>query len=378
MRKHVVIFSALYMPHLGGVEKYSQSLAAELSKDYDVTVFCMNTERQPSYKEEGCVCVYFLPCIPMLKGRFPLPKLAAFPVIRKVFREHPFDFGIVQCRFYLLSLWACLFLKRKGVPFIQNEHGAGDIRMENPLVDRAWHIYDRLLTILEKPCGQTFYGVSEASLRWLKHYGIEGKGVLSNSIAPEDFHAAQEDPFRWRRSHGISDDKTLICFTGRIMPEKGILDLLNAFDGVERENVLLVAAGDGDLSIVEPWRKRENILFPGHVDFAEIPFLLSGSQIFCLPSRFIEGKPTVVIEAGACGVPVIATNSGGTPEVVVDGECGILVEAGDVEAIRTALRKLIDDPTLRKQYGEALKARVMERFTWKTVARTLRDLIEKD
>ena len=378
MKKHIVIFSALYMPHLGGVEKYSQAVAAELSKDYDVTVFCMNTEAQPSYKEEGCVRVYFLPCVPMVNGRFPFPKSGAFSIIRKVYREHPFDFAIVQCRFYLLSLWACLFLKRKGVPFIQNEHGAGDIRMENPVVNWFWHVYDRLLTELEKPCGQTFYGVSEASLRWLKHYGIEGKGVLSNSIAPRDFAEAQKDPLRWRRAHGIPDEKTVICFTGRIMPEKGILDLLCAYDGLDRRNVLLVAAGDGDLSIVEPWRQREDILFPGHVDFSEIPYLLSGSQVFCLPSRFIEGKPTVVIEAGACGVPVVTTNSGGTPEVVEDGVGGILVEAGDVEAIRDALRTLVDSPDLRRQYGESLRERVMDRFTWRTVAETLHKIIEDE
>ena len=60
-RRRIVLFSALYMPHLGGVEKFTQSISAELSKGSQVTVFCMNTENQPAVKKEGEVTVYFLP-----------------------------------------------------------------------------------------------------------------------------------------------------------------------------------------------------------------------------------------------------------------------------------------------------------------------------
>ena len=125
-RSHIVIFSPLYPPHLGGVEKYSKSLAAELSKEDRVTVFCMNTEGQPECFQEGEVTVYALPCFPLQKGRFPVPRHAAIRKIKAWFRENKPDFAIVQCRFYLLDLYACRTLHANHIPFIQIEHGAGD------------------------------------------------------------------------------------------------------------------------------------------------------------------------------------------------------------------------------------------------------------
>ena len=209
-KRRIVIFSALYMPHLGGVEKFSQSIASELAKDSQVTVFCMNTEGQPEIVHEGEITVHFLPCLPLQNGRFPVPKGAAVRIIKEHFKkEHP-DFAIVQCRFYLLSLIACNILKQYKVPFIQIEHGAGDIRLPNPIVNLIWHGYDRLLTLLEKRIPHDYYGVSHASLRWLEHYGIQGKGVNSNSIDPDDFTGALDHPGRWRKKHGIPSDALLI------------------------------------------------------------------------------------------------------------------------------------------------------------------------
>ena len=95
-RRRIVIFSALYMPHLGGVEKFSQSIAAELSKDSQVTVFCMNTENQPSVVKEGEVTIFFLPCFPLQEGRFPVPKPSALRIITEKLKEDRPDFAIVH------------------------------------------------------------------------------------------------------------------------------------------------------------------------------------------------------------------------------------------------------------------------------------------
>ena len=157
--RRVVIFSALYMPHLGGVEKFSQSIAAELSTDCEVTVFCMNTESRPEFVKEGSVSVYYLPCIPMQKGRFPVPKPAAYRRVREWFASNEVDFAIVQCRFYLLSEWAVRFLAKKGIRYIQIEHGAGDVVMPNKLVDFIWHAYERALTESEKRFPHEWFGV---------------------------------------------------------------------------------------------------------------------------------------------------------------------------------------------------------------------------
>ena len=376
-RRRIVIFSALYMPHLGGVEKFSQSIAAELSKDSQVTVFCMNTENQPSTVKEGCVDVHFLPCFPLQDGRFPVPKPSAIRFIREQIKNDPPDFAIVQCRFYLLSYHACRILHRYRVPFIQIEHGAGDIVMPDPLINLIWHRYDAFLTRSEKRIPHEYYAVSHAGLRWLEHYGIRGSGVISNSITPEDFTEALKTPGAWRKAHGIPDDGIMITFCGRIMRDKGILDLLEAFSRLHGEKLFLVVAGSGDMQLVKPWEGQNNIRFLGQIDFHEVPHLLADTQIYCLPSHFVEGKPTGVLEAGYCGNAVVSTNSGGTTEIIPDRDHGILVPSGDIDALTDALQLLIDDAGLRRKMGENLHKRVTDYFTWETAAKAVYEAMEK-
>ena len=365
-RPHIVIVSPLYPPHLGGVEKYSRSLAAELSGDCDVTVFCMNTEGSPDTFREGVVTVHALPCFPLLHGRFPIPRASAIRRLKAWFRENRPDFAIVQCRFYLLSWVSCRILSENKIPFIQIEHGAGDIRMANPVVNFVWHLYESILTRSEKRIPHDYYGVSGAAVRWLRHFGIEGKGVLSNAVAPVDFSGAV--PGDWRKAHGIPEDGVLITFSGRIMKEKGILDLLMAFDGLKGERLYLAAAGSGEMDLVKPWRDRPEIFFLGQIPAEEIPSLMADTQIFCLPSHFIEGQPTVILEAGVCGAAVVATANGGITEVIPDERFGVLVKSGDTEALREALQDLVDHPEKRETLGAALRERILERFTWKTTA----------
>ena len=375
--RRVVIFSALYMPHLGGVEKFSQSIAAELSTDCEVTVFCMNTESRPEFVKEGSVSVYYLPCIPMQKGRFPVPKPAAYRRVREWFASNEVDFAIVQCRFYLLSEWAVHFLAKKGIRYIQIEHGAGDVVMPNKLVDFIWHAYEKALTESEKRFPHEWFGVSQASIRWLKHYGITGRGVISNSVKPADFTDALANRGSWRREHGIPEDALIISFSGRIMVDKGILELTQAFDRLRGDDLHLVIAGGGDMDLLEPWQGRENIHILGQVDFKDIPRIMADSQIFCLPSRFIEGQPTSLLEAGYCGCAVTATANGGITEVIPSEEYGLLIQTGDVDALTEALQSLINDPEKRERLGANLQARVREHYTWATAAAKIRAVMDE-
>ena len=370
-RRRIAIFSALYMPHLGGVEKLTQSLSAELSKDSQVAVFCMNTEEQPAVKKEGEVTVHFLPCFPLQKGRFPIPKPAALRIIEEKLKEDRPDFAIVQCRFYLLSLYSCFILHRLHIPFIQIEHGAGDIGMQNPVVNWVWHRYDSILTFLEKRIPHDYYAVSYAGLRWLEHYGIKGSGVISNSIAPQDFTEALSTTGTWRKAHAIPDDAVMITFAGRIMRDKGILDLLEAFSRLRGSDLYLIIAGGGDMSLLQPWEGQKNIIILGQIDFSEIPHLLADTQIYCLPSHFVEGKPTGILEAGFCRNAVISTNSGGTTEIIPDSRYGKLLSAGDIPALTDALQFYIDHPDERQQAGNSLHDYIDEHFTWETAAKAV-------
>jgi glycosyltransferase involved in cell wall biosynthesis len=114
---------------------------------------------------------------------------------------------------------------------------------------------------------------------------------------------------------------------------------------------------------------RDRVEFGFHED---VPALLESLDVVVLPS-WTEGLPVVLLEAMAHARPVVATPVGGTPELVVDGETGLLVPPRDPEALADALRRLLGDPDLARRLGEAGRERVAERFT---AARQTRRILE--
>src|SRR5687768_4892209 len=96
--------------------------------------------------------------------------------------------------------------------------------------------------------------------------------------------------------------------------------------------------------------------------------VVAAADVFALPS-WTEGFPLVVLEAMALGRPVVATAVGGTPELVADGETGLLVPPRDVAALTASLKRVLDDEGLRRRLGEAGRRRVAERFSPEAMTR---------
>ncbi|MGZ4300810.1 MAG: glycosyltransferase family 4 protein [Gaiellaceae bacterium] len=145
-----------------------------------------------------------------------------------------------------------------------------------------------------------------------------------------------------------------VLFAGRLSPEKGILELVEAARGMP-----LVVAGDGPL--------RERV--PGALGFVphdELGPLYERAAVVACPSHR-EGFGVVCAEAMAYGRPVVAGAVGGLLDLVVDGETGLLVPPRDVGALRTALERLLGDRELRHRLGAAARERIRERFAWPAV-----------
>jgi glycosyltransferase involved in cell wall biosynthesis len=153
---------------------------------------------------------------------------------------------------------------------------------------------------------------------------------------------------------GEPADPPEVLFVGRLSPEKGILDLVQAADGLE-----LTVAGDGPL--------RDRV--PGALGFVPhhaLGPLYERAAVIAVPSHR-EGFGVACAEAMAYARPVVASAVGGLLDLVVDGETGVLVPPRDVPALREALERLLADPDQRRRMGEAGRARVQERFSWPAV-----------
>ena len=117
----------------------------------------------------------------------------------------------------------------------------------------------------------------------------------------------------------------------------------------------------------------DRVVFAGYRD--DVPAVLAGCDVFCLPSS-AEGLPLVVLEAMAHAKPVVATRVGGTDEVVVDGETGLLVPTGDSDALARALSQLLADPTRATRLGEAGRTRVLAEFGAASMAARVLELYD--
>ncbi|PSP95666.1 hypothetical protein BRC91_01765 [Halobacteriales archaeon QS_4_62_28] len=154
----------------------------------------------------------------------------------------------------------------------------------------------------------------------------------------------------------------ILGFVGGLQPYKGLEDLAAALDRVEADCHLLVA-GDGPERNRLERRFDERARFLGAVPYDQIPALYHEFDTFVLPSH-TEGLPRVILEAQATATPVIATRVGGVPEVVNNGETGLLCDTQDSDALATAIDRLAADPTEGKRLGEAGRDAISETYSW--------------
>ena len=156
---------------------------------------------------------------------------------------------------------------------------------------------------------------------------------------------------------------------GLLTPRKGLVDLLDARallhdEGLAHELCLVGGTPDEGAAAEELVRARltEDVTVLGTVEHAEMPAVYRTAAVFCLPSWY-EAMPLSVLEAMACGVPVVATDVGDVARLVLDGETGLLVPPRDPPALAAALGRLLRDPELRTRMGAAGRRRVLEQFS---------------
>ena len=177
------------------------------------------------------------------------------------------------------------------------------------------------------------------------------------------------------RSVGIPEGAFVIVCVANYRPRKGIEVLVDAFAELPRDwpgHLLLVGRMDAPRlrAKIAASPVRERIHTPGHSDDA--PALVAACDVFVLPSVKREGLARSLIEAMAYGVAPVVTDCGGSPEIVVDGECGLVVPVRDAGALAHAITRLYEDAELRKRYGAAARARIGNEFRIETtIERTL-------
>jgi glycosyltransferase involved in cell wall biosynthesis len=173
----------------------------------------------------------------------------------------------------------------------------------------------------------------------------------------------------------------LVLTTGRLHPVKGHAEAIPALAQVvaQRPDVHFVWAGEGEeRPLLEQRLARYNLTGRVHLlgNRDDVPALLTASDLFLLPSHS-EGLSVAVLEAMAAGLPVVATAVGGTPELVIDGESGLLVPPRDPAALAEAILALLNDPGLAQRLGENGRYRATTQFTIQQMVQQTESLYEQ-
>jgi glycosyltransferase involved in cell wall biosynthesis len=193
-----------------------------------------------------------------------------------------------------------------------------------------------------------------------------------------------------------SRSRHLILHAGRLTPEKGAHTLLEAFERVSTRypDAQLVLSGPfwvtppahlrgAPREAVRTWksvgrryehliRKKaqqlNSVFLTGHVPHRALVRIYRSASVFVHPALWNEPFGMILAEAMACGLPVVASRSGGIPEVVQDGRTGLLVDPGDVDGLAAAIDRIFDNRELAARMGVAARARAEELFDWEHVA----------
>jgi len=370
---NIAIFASAFYPHFGGVEEACRHLALEYNQRGHRAVVI--TSRYP----------HDLPAQETVQGidvwRFAFELPAGSPSgVANFARQFPGDLHKVvalvkrlkidvlhvQCvgpnGFY--ALWTSVATKLPLVVTTQGERtmDAGKLYEKSRVAN--WTLC-RLLARADYVTACSEQTLDDA--RQFSGLTLAGKSrAVYNGIAPDEF-SAEAAPFAHARPY--------ILGIGRVVPQKGFDVLLEAYARLVKtrpDAPDLLIAGDGPeraslAAQVDALGLAGRAHLIGKADRTTAVALFRGCTIFVLPSRQ-EPQGIVNLEAMICGKPVVASRVGGVPEIVLDGETGLLVPGEDAAALALALGTLLADPARAQALGEAGRVRALGKFTWARIA----------
>lgn len=269
--------------------------------------------------------------------------------------------------FFLDSVLVCL-AKLRGVPVVLHVHGA----KFDQFVDGLNPALFGLARWICRRCEYIIVLSDSWKIELSKRMGQQRFAVVENGV-----------PINPILSRNSQDENLVnILFLGNLTERKGVLDLLAVMSEVDHA-VLHVVGGEEQPGMLETvMHMLQDPKLNGKVIYHGVKYgqdkqqFLRDADIFVLPS-YAEGLPISLLEAMACGIPVIVSGVGGIPAVVTHEQEGFLITAGNRQQLSTALNKLINSPSLRERMGQASRKRCQEQFSIDVAADKLLSLYRK-
>lgn len=375
------MFSPFFPPHVGGLEGYARDLDDELIRlglVDSITVFTPRIPREGLAVEELAPGhrVVRHPAFELIPN-YPCASLwrpAFWSAARVALRPRQYDVVVCHTRFFLSSVAALLYSRVVGIPLIHIEHGSDYVQLSSSLHSRAARAYDMTLGRLVLRHAQAVVAVSQAAADFVRALAGREAQVIYRGVDHDRYDRVEPSA----RLSGIAAGRPIVTFVGRLIDGKGVADLIEAFARLTGVEALLCIVGDGprrgELEALARERGLvDRCVFLGFQEEADALAMIRASEVVVNPS-YTEGLPTSVLEAALLGRAILASDVGGTPEVVSDRESALLVAPRDIDALSGALDTLLKDPSLRARLGTRAHIDAVRRFDRSASARGFTEL----
>lgn len=366
--KKILVFAPYYPPHPGGLEQYACSLNEELCQHgISVTVFTPHIPHSAPAEERSTPqqMIIRYPAVEIVPT-FPFPFILR-PMFFKLVRDlsaHKYSLILSHTRFFFPTFMAMLYAKITGTKWLHIEHGSDFVQASSIFISLGAKAYDLLLGRLVLSSADLVLCISNAVNTFVRELAPKAKRIT----AYRGFNA--HDIERIKPNKSIRPlRKHVITYIGRLISGKGVADLLHAFSSIPRSRCRLLILGDGpEISALKKLAAhlqiQDDVTFMGAQPYVQAIAVLKASDVFVNPS-YTEGLPTTVIEAAFCRKAIIATNVGGTAEIITNDRNGVLIEPRQPAMLAAALTHLLQDAALRRRLGSEAYSTVSKKFNWR-------------
>ena len=352
---------------IGGAETVVENLTNVLAqKGHEISIFTTSASSKDKVEEYKGITVYrYGTNFKVASGRFSL-SLLKDPL------KYPTDLVHVHASVPMGDIAGLLYAKRKNTPLIVTTHlDVGSYK--GVIIKSFYYLYCKLITKLlsraDTIISPSEYYINEAGV--LDKYKDKAV-VIPNGINVEDFDVPYSKE-ECREKLALSFSERILLCVGNLEPRKGLDILIKAMPKILKnvQDTKLVFVGNGVMrnelkKLTERLGIVKHIKFVGFVDKSEKVLYYKSADVFVHPSMY-EIFGIVNLEAMACGVPIVASKVGGVPDVVKDGENGLLVPPKDSEALADAIIYLLENEDVRDKMGKNGWEKVGD-YSWKRIA----------
>ncbi len=362
----IVAFTPYYPPHTGGLEEYAYELHKNLARTgHQITVFTPNIPRQAKFESFKNVTVKPFPAWEIIFN-YPLPKIwlpSFWLSFFKLFKNKP-DLVVSYTRFFCTSMLAFCLAKTTSTAWVHVEHGSDYVVSNNPFIKYTARLFDVTLGKIVFRSSTINIAPSKSARKFIRLFDAREVPVIYRGLNYEKINSIPTND-EIRRDF---PNKTIIAYSGRFIDGKGIPDLIRAVAMLDNKNWTLILIGDGSRyskikNMVKSLNLANRSLFLGGLKHPHAISCLKAADIIVNPS-YNEGLPTTILEAAACSKAIVATNVGGTPEIIKHDKSGLLYQPGNTKALYQHLTSLISNKKKLDYLSHNAYLSVTEKFNW--------------